>query len=162
MSDEGMNGAWGKEVMEAADGKAALERNLAPNGWWEGALVRNDAGESATRKIVETNGANHPMEGKTVYGCHLLLSTDVGSKHVFFDACPETIRVQNEDGGSYIRQESTNAALLYRATKLFGIPFVRVLEKATTPMKYKIRTTKATDAYPAKNVIDDIRSLDVA
>ena len=162
MSDEGMSGVWGDEVMEAAEGKIALERNLAPAGWWEGALVKNDAGEGATRKVVATNGGNHPMEGKTVYGCHLLLSTDEGPKHLFFDACPETIKVQNEDGGSYIRQESTNAAMLYRATRLFGVPFVKVLEKATSPMKYKIRTKKATEQYEAKSVIDNIKAIDAA
>ena len=160
MSDEGMNGVWGDEVMDAVEGKIALERNLVQTGWWEGQLVKNDAGESATRKVVATNGGDHPMEGKTVYGCHVLLATDEGAKHLFFDACPETIKVQNEAGGSYIRQESTNAAMLYRATRLFGLPFVKVLEKASKPLKYKIRTKKATDEYPAKSIIDNIKGIE--
>ena len=154
---EGLNGAWGEEIMEAAAGKEALEANLVPKGKWPGQLVADDEGNPARRKIVSTEGGSHPMEGKTTYGCHVLLETDEGPRHLFFDACPETIKVTKDDGGSYMRQESTNAAMLYNATKLFGTPFVKVLETAKQrSLVYEVGIRKATDEYPAKNTIRSI------
>ena len=87
----------------------------------------------------------------------MLLDTDEGQKHLFFDACPETIKVSKDDGSSYMRQESTNAAMLYNATKMFGVPFVKVLEAAKQKrLIYEVGIRKATDEYPAKNIVKKI------
>lgn len=156
-AEEGMEGVWGQETMDAADAKAAIEGNLVPKGRWEGQLVLNDAGEPANRKVMTSDNGTHPMEGQPIYSCHALLDTDEGQKHFFFDACPVVVKASTDSGGSYMRSESQYAAFLYQATKLTGSPFSQVLDKAVkTRFIYDIGIRKATDDYPAKNTLRKI------
>ena len=151
---EGMTEVWGDECMDAVEAKEATEGNLVPRGRWPGELQIREDGQPATRKIVETEEGNHPLEGKAVYGCHAVLHTDEGDKHLFFDACPIMVKATSQSGGTYTRQESTNAGFLYTATKMFGRPFLEVLQYAAEhSLVYDIGVKKASDEYPAKNTI---------
>lgn len=154
---EGLTEVWGSEAMDAIEVKEATEANLVPKGRWPGELQPRDEGQPANRKVVQTEGGTHPLEGKAVYGCHVLLHTDEGDKHMFFDACPITVVATSKAGGSYTRQESTNAGHLYKGTKLIAQPFGEVLSYAMThTLLYDIGIKKATDEYAAQNTLRGI------
>jgi hypothetical protein len=154
---EGMTEVWGDEVMDAVEAREATEGNLIPKGRWPGLLQIREDGQPATRKIVQTEEGNHPLEGKAVYGCHVVLNTDEGDKHLFVDACPILIKATSQSGGTYTRQESTNAGYFSTATKMYTSPFREVLQYATEhPLLYDIGVKKATDEWPAKNTLKGI------
>src|SRR5512147_1666699 len=125
---DGLESVWEGEGMSAQEIKETVEANLVPKGRWQGQLA--PVNPETDIKTVETEGRDHPLEGKKVVRCHAILQTDDGVKHVFFDAFPSKVMAVSKKGGSYIRQESTNAALLYAATKMHGRPFGEVLAYA--------------------------------
>jgi hypothetical protein len=158
---EGMTEVWGAECMDAVEAKEATEGNLIARGRWPGELQPREDGHPAMRKIVSTEEGNHPLEGKAVYGCHAVLHTEEGDKHLFFDACPLPVKATSQSGGTYMRQESTNAGYLFIGTKMIGRTFAEVLQYAMEhTLVYDIGVKKASDEYPAKNTIRGIYAVE--
>jgi hypothetical protein len=160
---EGMTEVWGEECMDAVEAREATEGNLIARGRWPGELQIREDGHPAIRKVGVTEDGNepHPMDGKPVYGCHAILRTDDGDKHLFFDACGLKITATSKSGGTYTRQESQNGGFLYTATKMFGRPFAEVLQYAAEhTLVYDIGVKKASDEYPAKNTIRGIYAVE--
>jgi hypothetical protein len=148
---------WEGHSLSEEEAREASEANLCPKGRWEGQL--DPIGPDAVR-VITTERGDHPLEGKTVVRLAARLYTDAGEKHVFFDAYPGIVKAIAKNGGEYLRRESTHAALLYKATKMFGRPFSEVLEFAQqNRLVYDIgvrkeREDKETgEVYPAENFI---------
>jgi hypothetical protein len=139
------------EAMSQEDAKEASEGNLVPKGRWPGQVV------DFTRKVLETEGGEHPLEGKPVYRVHIELQTDEGAKHFFLDACPVVVKATSKKGGTYMRAESEAAAAFYAATKMYGKPFQTVLAWGQEHiLVYNIGIKKATDDYKAANQLKGI------
>lgn len=140
-----------EEAMSQEEAREASEGNLVPKGKWPGQVV------DWTRKVVETEGGEHALEGKPVYRVHVELQTDEGAKHYFIDACPVVVKATSKKGGTYMRSESEAAASFYAATKMYGKPIAEVLAYAQEHILiYNIGVKKATDDYKAANKLQGI------
>ena len=162
MSEETLASVWETEGMSKDDIKDAVEGNLAPKGKWLGQLAPVNFETDA--QVVVSEKGEHPLEGKRVVRCHAVLQTDVGEKHIFFDAFPATVKATSKKGGTYIRQESLHAAYLYQGTELIGHPFEEVLEAAANAMlvydigiKKEREDPETGDIYRAENTLRGIR-----
>lgn len=145
MSDDSFGADAG---MTREDAKEATEGNLVKRGRWEGQLQPD-----SKITTVETSEGKHPLENEKIARCHVILATDEGDKHFFFDALPKLVKLTSErTGGTYTVEASSNAGFLYEATKMYGQPFPAVLKHAMEHrLVYAIGVKKATDQYPAKN-----------
>lgn len=130
--------------------REATEGYLVPRGRWTGQLQPDS---KVTR--IHTESGRHPLEGETIVRCHVVLHTDQGEKHFFFDTIGKLVKATSErTGGTYTVEASQNGGFLVAATKLYGRPFVEVLHYAMEhPLIYDIGVKKATDDYPARNTL---------
>lgn len=144
---------FGSEGYSKEDAKSATEANLVPRGRWEGQIQPD-----SKVTVVETEKGTHPLEHEKVARCHVILSTDQGDRHIFFDAIGKLVKGTSErTGGTYTVEASSNGAFLVSATKSYGHPFSKVLQYAMEHrLVYDIGVKKATDDYPAKNTIRGI------
>ena len=135
---------FGTEGMSEAEGKEISEANLVPKGKWVGQL-QPDTKISA----VSTESGEHPLEGQKVARCHVVLQTDVGEKHMFFDAIGKKVVATSKKGNPYTLPASTNGNALYSATRMYGQPFHLVLQRATEiALVYNVGIKKGNDEYP--------------
>lgn len=138
--------------MSKEDIREAAEGNLVPAGRWEGQLQPD-----SKVTVIATESGTHPLEGEKVVRCHVILSTDKGERHLFFDAIPKLIKLTAKSGGTFTAEGSVNAAHFYAATKLYGRPFHEVLQYAMEHrLIYAVGVKKATEDYPARNVLRGI------
>jgi len=164
IDDNGLDSIWEGDGMTMEDVKEAVEGNLCPKGRWEGQL--QPVNPETDIQTVKTENGDHPLEGQKVSRLHAVVFTEEGEKHLFFDAFPSTVKAISKKGGSYIRQESLNAAHLYTATQLVGRPFGEVLKAAMdNRLVYDIGIRKAREDketgefYAAQNQIRGIYPL---
>ncbi len=145
----------GFEAMMSEDQmREALEGNLVPKGVWKGQL---QPVEPEDTEIVVTEDGQHPLEGKPVTTCHVVLYTDEGEKHFFFRATPFVVKATAKSGGTYMREESINAAHLYKAVNGAGKKWEDVLREASNRiLLYDIGVRKASVDFPARNTLRKI------
>ncbi len=153
MSDEMTiyDGVW-DETMAEENIREVSEGNLIKKGKWPGQLLSD-----SVISTVTTEKGDHPFEGQKLARCHVLLYTDEGEKHLFFDASPRVVKITSKSGGTFIAEASRNGAFLYQATKMAGMPFHQVLKYAAENMlTYDVGVRKATEDYPARNTLRGI------
>ncbi len=146
---------FGLEGLSEGEGREIAEANLVPKGKWLGQLQPD-----SKVSVVETESGEHPLEGQKVARCHVVLETDQGEKHFFFDAIGRKVTAESKKGNTYTVPASANGNYLYAATKLYGQPFHLVLQKAMeTRLIYNIGIKKANDDYPASNALRGVSAV---
>ena len=147
---------FGVEGLSEADGREIAEANLVPKGKWSGQLQPDT--KIAT---VSTESGEHPLEGQKVARCHVILETEAGEKHFFFDAIGKKVTATSKKGNPYTLPASANGNALYAATKLYGQPFHVVLQAAMERrLVYNVGIKKGNDDYPnPSNVLRGVTAL---
>ena len=125
MASEPSNGAteWATTI-SAKDANEVAMFNLIPKGRYTAVLA------GYKTDVKKTEGGDHPFEGKPFVRADFVLNGDSRDYHLFIDLIPEVIKATSKAGGSYICQESQNAAGLMEALGMLGEDFNKVLTVA--------------------------------
>lgn len=141
-------------AMSEQDVKDVSEGNLIPGGKWPGILLTDVM-------VSEADNEESPMYGQTVARCHALLTVNDEQKHFFFTVCPVVVKATSKTGGTYIREESKNAAAVYAATGMAGSPIQDVLKHMMEKeYLYDITVKAASGNFPASNRLKGIRRVE--